>query len=305
MRTDELAGVVCVGETMAMVTPAAVEPLRTAESFRVEVGGAESNVALYLRDLGHRASWFSRLGADPLGERVLDYLRTRGVDVSSVVLDDTRPTGVYFKDPNPHGTSVHYYRAGSAASGMGAADAARLPLDDVDLVHTTGITCALSQSCTELMTALFDRCHDRGLRVSFDVNYRPKLWPATFAAQAIQAIARRTDVALVGLDEAVTLWGVTSADEVPELFAPCPLVVVKDAAVGATAYRDGTSTYVPATEVDVVEPVGAGDAFAAGFLSALLSDADLASCLANGHRVAAHALSSTADYVPLPEGTTT
>src|SRR5690606_28880000 len=98
---------------MALVTPAAAEPIAEAEVFVMDAGGAESNVAAHVAALGQRAEWFSRLGDDPLGRRVLAQISRRGVGVSRVALDALHPTGLYVKDP---GNGVVYYRRGSAAS---------------------------------------------------------------------------------------------------------------------------------------------------------------------------------------------
>src|SRR5699024_9245398 len=105
------------------------------ESCSINFAGAESTVALYLAERGRRVGWVSRVGEDPFGRRMLSDLSVCGVDVSLVETDPAHPTGVYFKDPRPAGTAVHYYRSGSAASTMGPELAERLPLQQVRLVH--------------------------------------------------------------------------------------------------------------------------------------------------------------------------
>ncbi|HYP73587.1 MAG TPA: PfkB family carbohydrate kinase, partial [Microbacterium sp.] len=109
-----------IGETMAMVAPVIAAPVADADDFLLDAGGAESNVAAHVSALGHTAVWFSRLGADALGRRIARQLTSRGVDVSRVVYDDTRRTGLYVKDP---GNGVLYYRDGSAASALCELDA--------------------------------------------------------------------------------------------------------------------------------------------------------------------------------------
>lgn len=286
--------VLCVGETMVLVTPVVTAPLAEADLFRLDVGGAESTVALYLRELGHRTAWASRLGADPLGERVLRTLIDNGVDVTWVRTDPSAPTGVYFKDPGPDGTRVHYYRSGSAASRMSAADLADMPLDQVDLVHLSGITAALSTSCRELVDTVLAGDHV----VSFDVNYRPGLWSAADAGPVLADLARQADIVFVGQDEAAILWDATTPEAVRKLIGSPDRLVVKDGAVGATEFRGDVSTFAATPTVDVVEVVGAGDAFAAGYLSGLLRGLDSTACLRNGHMLAARALTSTGDFVP-------
>ncbi|WP_328633155.1 sugar kinase [Streptomyces sp. NBC_00356] len=290
---------VCLGETMAQVTPADGEGLERSRELRLAVAGAESTVAQYLADLGHEAAWVSRVGDDPFGRRIVAAVASRGVRVDGVLADPTAPTGVYFKDPGPDGTRVHYYRAGSAASRMTPADADRVDLTDVRLLHLTGITPALSDGCAELVDALMKRAADSGTRVSFDVNYRPALWSSReAAADALRALARRADVVLVGRDEAETLWGTATAEDVREHLAPRGILVVKDGDVGATEFTGAGSEFVAAPVVDVVEAVGAGDAFAAGYLSGLLDGSTPAERLALGHRLAGRTLRSIEDYVP-------
>lgn len=289
--------VVCLGESMVLVAPPASTPLRSATEAQLRVAGAESNTAQYLADLGHRVSWVSRLGDDPLGERVVSEVAASGVDTRAVVRDPAAPTAVYFKDPGPEGTRVHYYRAGSAASRMSAADLDAVAFRDVRVGYTSGVTVALSDSCAEAVSALFARTQRAGgLRV-FDVNYRRALWSSNEAARVLREVARQADVVLVGLDEAAALWGTAAPEDVRELIGATGQLVVKDGEVGATLFDGPDRWFQPAAEVEVVEPVGAGDAFAAGYLSALLHGAEPDERLRLGHRTAELALGSVADHV--------
>ncbi len=290
------AEVVCVGESMVLVAPDGGQRLAAARSAVLAVAGAESTVALYLADLGHRTAWLSRVGADPLGARVLDEIGGGGVDVGSVERDPAAPTGVYFKDSDGAATTVHYYRSGSAASRLSTADLDRLDLSATRLVHLSGITPALSASAREMASMLFARAGAAGVLRSFDVNHRPGLWSATEAAPVLLDLARAADVVFVGLDEAAGVWGADSPDAVARVVGHGPAVVVKDADVGATVFEAGERTFVAAEPVQVVEPVGAGDAFAAGYLSGLLRGATPPVRLRWGHRVAGFALRSLGDH---------
>src|SRR3954452_2097572 len=111
--------VVCVGESMALVTPDPPAPLALGGPMRLEVAGAESTVACYLAMLGVRSAWASRVGDDPLGVLLRSRVASYGVDTSLVTVDPGAPTGVFFKDPGRR-TTVWYYRSGSAASRLGA-----------------------------------------------------------------------------------------------------------------------------------------------------------------------------------------
>lgn len=286
-----------IGETMAMVAPVIAAPVADAEDFLLDAGGAESNVAAHVAALGHRSVWFSRLGADALGRRIARQLTARGVDVSRVVYDDTRRTGLYVKDP---GKGVLYYRDGSAASALCELDADAVSFDGVDLLHVSGITAAISPSAAAFLTRVVDRAHAHGVRVSFDVNHRAPLWDAATAAPALLELARRADIVLVGRDEAETLWGTVEADDVRALLPEVAELVVKDGSVGATVYTETGAVFEPALVVEVVEAVGAGDAFAGGYLAGRLSGDSLADSLRAGHARAARTLQTTTDSIDEP-----
>jgi 2-dehydro-3-deoxygluconokinase len=293
--------VICLGETMVMVTPVEPVPLVQGHLFRLEIGGAESTVALYLAELNHQVAWAGRVGADPFGERILLQLADGGVDTRLVRIDDDGWTGVYFKDPGRDGSRVYYYRAGSAASRMSPADLDALPLDTSTLLHFSGITPGLSESCAELALELVRRAQSSRTLLSFDVNYRSGLWPALKAAPILLDLSRRADIVFVGLDEASVLWGTRSPRDVHALIGTDKLVVVKNSAVGATEFDGQTATFVAAPKLDVVEHIGAGDAFAAGFLSAFLRGESPSRRLELGHDLAARSLRSTSDYVSAKE----
>ncbi|TQK17581.1 2-dehydro-3-deoxygluconokinase [Microbacterium sp. SLBN-154] len=296
--------VLCVGEGLAVALPLGdlasdAEPPRLA----VHTGGAEGNVALHLAAQGISVAWASRVGADPFGRKVRADLDRGGVDVSSVLVDPEHVTGMYVKDTLPDGGSVmHYYRANSAASHLSPADVARFPLDRVDWVHVSGITAAISDSAAEMVGALIAGCRNHGVSVSFDVNFRARLWPVAQAAEPLAGIAREADLVFVGLDEAQELWGTPTATDVFDLLDSVPLVVVKDGAVGASELsRRGpapTTTFVATPAASPVELIGAGDAFAGGYLAGLIRGEAPRDRLLRGHASAAWTIGSRDDVRP-------
>ncbi|MEV5781162.1 sugar kinase [Streptomyces sp. NPDC052287] len=234
---------------------------------------------------------------------------------------------------------VLYYRAGSAASAMSPDNTPRAELDSGRVLHLSGITAALSADCLTLLRELTAPRPSRPL-LSFDVNHRAHLWPHPETGRTVLLeLARRSDLVFVGEDEAEEAWGVTGGPEAIRAALPEPrALVVKQGAGGATLFergdergsdsgderggdsggepggvrggepggvRDGgpradTVTRVPALRVDVVAPVGAGDAFAAGFLSATLRGLPARDRLRHGHLTAAAALTVPGDLATPP-----
>jgi 2-dehydro-3-deoxygluconokinase len=283
---------------MILLVPRRPAPLSYDQDVTLSIGGAESNVAMYLADHGLQARWISRLGDDSLGHIVLDRVASVGVDVSAVELDSTRPTGVFFKEPAPSGTRVHYYRQGSAAGALGPAVLSHPHVTSAELLHLTGVTPALSDSCRALVEAALFDAPMGGPVISFDVNWRPSLW-LTDPAELLLRLARAAEIVFVGADEANGLWDCSDHRSVRQLMPEPQILVVKDSGRGATAFIGEDSVFVPALGVDITEAVGAGDAFAAGFLAGMLRGLDAIGQVRLGHLTAAAALRVSGDHGPL------
>lgn len=283
---------ITIGETMILVAPLLAEPLETCVDFRLGAGGAESNVAMHMAQLGCSTEWVSLLGDDALGRRISRQLEERNVGMRWARRHPTAPTGVYFKNP---GSGVQYFRSGSAASAMSPETIAEIPLERASIVHISGITQALSASCHGLIREVVRRVESAPAVLSFDVNHRPALWGERDAAKELATVARQADIVFVGLDEADALWGTSTPEQVREYLPEPKLLVVKDSDIGATEFDGRTATFVPSVPTDVVEAVGAGDAFAAGYLSAYLRGLDAETRLLAGHKQAVLVLQSTSD----------
>ncbi|MBT2593710.1 sugar kinase [Arthrobacter sp. ISL-72] len=300
---------VCVGETMAMLTPVQAVPLHQATELHCGIGGAESNVAMGLAAMGVDSHWVGRVGRDGFGTRILNELSEHGVGVTGVEVDPALPTGLYVKVPalesdHDGSSSVLYYRQGSAASAMGRSTLANPIvaglLEDASLIHLSGITAALSAECLELMETLLSAPRN-GRTISFDINWRAALW-AGQDSSVLRRLANLADVVLVGRDEAEHAFGTTDEAELRRLLPDPGVLVIKNEAISAIALNhDGSREDVPALSVDVVEPVGAGDSFAAGYLSGVLFGLDQKASLRRGHVAAACTLTVHGDRGPLPE----
>ncbi|GAB2984025.1 sugar kinase [Streptomyces pseudoechinosporeus] len=303
---------VTLGESMVTFLPSRPGRLADVPSFDRGIGGAESNVACGLAAAGHSVQWVSRVGADGFGDHLVETIASYGVDTSAVRRDPARPTGVYFRTAGDRATDAHevaYYRTGSAASAM-ATDTVDLDaLRSGRVLHLSGITAALSDDCRGLLRELTARRPGRPL-VSFDVNHRPGLWCDVDGPRVLLDLARGADIVFVGDDEARDAWGLHGARAVREALPEPDLLVVKHGQGGATVFdkntdgvgedATGTVTYVPALRVDVVDHVGAGDAFAAGFLSATLRGLPVRDRIRHGHLMAAAALTVPGDLAAPP-----
>ncbi|WP_133851288.1 sugar kinase [Labedaea rhizosphaerae] len=285
---------------MALLVPGESGPPELVRTWVRSVGGAESNVACNLVRLGVPTRWVSALGDDPFGRAVLAEVASFGVDTSGVVIDPARPTGLYVKESNASGSPVRYYRSGSAASALGPALVSTMDLTGIRLVHVSGITAALSDSCLELMHALVSATRTHLL--SFDLNWRPALW-AHRESGVLRELANAADIVFAGEDEAAAAFGTADPLALRGLLPDPATLVLKHGARGASVLAHGEpAVFQPALKVAVVEPVGAGDAFAAGFLAATLAGDDVARRLRAGHLQAATALRTHDDVgPPLPD----
>jgi 2-dehydro-3-deoxygluconokinase len=291
---------VCIGESLAVLQPAIPGPLADVATFTRTAGGAESNVARGLVGLGLRAAWVGAVGDDGFGEHLLRTLAADGVDTSGATIDRARPTGLYVKETREGRSVPHYYRAASAAAALGPealqAPAVKALLADAALVHVSGITAALSDSCLELLRAALTI---EGPLVSIDLNWRAALWQGRDPG-VLRGLLDAADIVLLGADEAGEVLGTTDPAQLRALLPNPRTLVIKDGATRALAVEKSRTTVVPALGVDVVEPVGAGDAFAAGYLGGLLQGYDQARRLRLGHLLAASALVVADDYAPPP-----
>lgn len=301
----EKSEVFTFGETMVLFQPEQMLPLEYIHQFPKKIGGAESNVAIGLTRLGHSVTWFSKLGNDPFGRFVLKSIRGEGVDVSSCLLTDEAPTGLLFKEQlSPEDMNVYYYRKGSAASLMqpdeldaGAIAAARI-------LHISGITPALSESALATVMEAIDIAKRNGTTIVFDPNLRLKLWNAEQAKKTFNEIAANADVILPGLDEGQLMTGETDVEAVAQALADGDsekIIVIKLGDKGAYLHAGEQKAYIEGFPVDrIVDPVGAGDGFAAGVISGLLREEPLEQAVRRANAIGAMVVGVSGDIEGLP-----
>ncbi|MCB2356712.1 sugar kinase [Clostridium estertheticum] len=280
--------VVTFGESMVLFGPDSSGPLRYVQNFNKSIAGAESNVSIALAKLGHKVGWFSKLGDDEFGRYIQSTIRGEGVDVSRVIFEPGKNTGILFKERFMHSNpNVYYYRKGSAASNLKAEELDESYIKDAKILHITGITPALSESCRKTLFKAIEVAKANKVLVSFDPNIRLKLWTKEEAIPVMLEIAKLSDIIFPGIDEGEMLLGFTKPNDIADSFIKmgCSVVAVKLGEEGCYIADKDRGLYVNAYKLEnPQDTVGAGDGFAAGFLSGMLKKLDLKECgeYANG-----------------------
>jgi 2-dehydro-3-deoxygluconokinase len=253
------------------------DPLEVAPTLAVHVGGAEANVCASLAHQGIRSAWISRLPANPLGRRIAQAVRAHGVDTSGVVWASHGRAAVMFVQPGagPRASEVFYYRHDSAFAEIDAGEVDWATLDGARVVHLTGITPALSEGASRLTARAIAEARRRGVRVSFDVNYRATLWDPKPARARIEPLLRGLDLVTLNDRDGATVFGERGE---PERVARrlrsrfrCALLVLTLGAAGALAVDASGTHRQPAYPTEIVDRIGRGDAFVAGFLRGYLA----------------------------------
>ena len=297
--------ILTVGETMILLyAEDMTAPLRLGGRLCLDFAGADSNFAIAMSRLGYRSGWISRLGDEPLGELVLNAIAAEGVDVSRVIKDPTRNTGLYMKHHTADGTTrIQYYRRGSAASNLHPEDLDPEYFSDARLVHLNGMTFALSESCASTMGRALELGLNTGAMVSLDLNLRLQLWSLEAARRALGSVIPRL-AALFGTEEEFLVYfGVSDIDEAIRAATQHgpQIVVAKMGPDGAVAYVNGRRyAHAGYRSPVVVDFVGAGDGFNAGFLASYLRGLPPEECLRRANLVGASAVATPGDFQGYP-----
>jgi sugar/nucleoside kinase (ribokinase family) len=299
--------VLSLGETMALLVAQESGPLAQVQHFSKRLAGADSNVAIGLARLGFKVGWISRVGQDSFGSYVRQAIEAEGVDTSQVEVDPQRCTGFMLKSRSVDGSdpTIEYYRRGSAASQLGLAQFKPDYALKCRHIHTTGITPALSQAARELVAHAMQTLRAAGRSVSFDPNLRPSLWPDVDTMRnTLNELAQHADWVLPGVEEGKLLTGQSTPSDMAAWYLDrgAKVVVVKLGAQGAY-FRTlgGEQGLVPGVSVpQVIDTVGAGDAFAVGIISAQLEGLSWTQALERANWIASRALQVIGDMEGLP-----
>ena len=298
--------IVLMGEPMGLFMANETGALSEVDSFSVSIAGAEYNVAVGLARLGHTPAYCTRLGFDPLGERILRGMRQNHIATDLVMQTETAVTGFMMKSSTDQGDpDIAYYRKGSAASQITTHDIDALDLYGCERLHVTGIFPAVSASALAATKRLISRAKALELPVSFDPNLRPQLWESEKKMVAtLNSLAEGVETVLPGLGEGEILTGRNTPEGVAEFYHDLGVknVVVKLGKEGAYfSEKGGQSGFSPAFPVrKKVDTVGAGDGFAAGVISALAEGEILEEATFRGNVIGAVQITHRSDNEGLP-----
>jgi 2-dehydro-3-deoxygluconokinase len=302
--TEASWDVVTIGESMALFMGPPATPLRPGGTATFSFAGAESNVAIAASRLGHSVAYISRVGDDHAGRVITQTLAGEGVDTSAVRPDAGAPTSLMVRQ---HRTAdlvtVAYYRQDGPGARLGPEDVDPEMIRRSRLLHVTGITPALSRRAREAVRYAVSVAGEAGVAVSLDVNHRELLWSTTTAEEVLRDLVPAVDLLFGSAHELVLLEDAAEdAEEAAELLRRRGVgdVVLKRGAEGATAWHDGGRTDLAAREVTAVDPVGAGDAFVAGYVSAWLDGEGVDQRLDRGMVCGAFAVSVLGDWEGTP-----
>jgi 2-dehydro-3-deoxygluconokinase len=276
-----ISDVVSFGETMLRMSAPAGTRLEEANVLHTYVAGTESNTLACLARLNLKAVWISALPENPLGQRIITELRSHGVDTTYVTLTESiKRVGIFYTEeaPDPLGLQVYYDRDSSSVALLDPELVNYSIVDEARLLHLTGITPALSNRAREVFTRFLLRARDKGIPLSFDVNYRSKLWSANEAASNIEEACRQADLLFCTHADASTLWGFTGNPEsvlrqMAQRFATNQsnkTLVLTLGSEGSAQLQNDIYTTEPAFLTQGNARFGSGDAFAAGYIYAYL-----------------------------------
>ncbi len=279
--------VVTLGEAMLRLSPPDNHRLEQTTLFDAKVGGGELNVAVGVSRLGLSSAWVSKLPENPIGRMVCNKAREQGVDTSDIVWSKSGRVGIYFLEfgANPRASSVLYDRAGSAVSTLapGEVDWAKA-FEGCKLFHVSGITPALSKSCAEATFEAIKAAKAAGAKVSYDVNYRKKLWTPEEANACQVPMMEYVDILITTEEDTGVVFGIRekSYQEVAQKleqrfgFEVVAITLREDLSVlrnnwSAFAYANGQFHESAKYPCELVDRVGAGDSFTAGFVYGYLT----------------------------------
>ncbi|TMW72286.1 sugar kinase [Alteribacter natronophilus] len=296
--------IITIGDAMITFNPVAKGPLRYNHTFERKVGGAELNFAIGCSRLGLNAGWISRLGKDEFGRYLYNFVRGEGIDTSQVELVEGYPTSLNFKEILEGGSgSTFYYRYNSPTTQLTEESIDEDYIRNARILHITGVFAAIDPKNPGILRHAVKLAKKHGVKVSLDPNLRLKLWSIEEAREALYSLLPDVDILLAGEEEAEHLLGKQSLDDYLDFFKGfnIPDIVMKRGEHGSTGYRNGQVVNAdPVKAKNVVDTVGAGDGFNAGYIYSYLNGKSLEESLRMANTVGSMVVSVSGDNEGLP-----
>lgn len=298
--------VLLLGEPMGLFIAEEVGDSTRVNRFTKGISGAEVNVGTGLARLGYSVEFMTKLGKDPFGYNIAEYLEKEHMSTDSILFDDEYKTGLQMKGKVDKGDpDVAYYRKGSAFSTLSVKDVEKLDFSEVKLFHVTGIPPALTATTREAIFYLLEKAKKQNCFITFDPNLRPTLWESEeVMIEVLNKIAEYADMVLPGVSEGQLLTGRDSIEEIAQFYHQlgAKSVVIKDGSKGAYVSEKGKEgARVPGFKVEkVVDTVGAGDGFAVGVISAYLDGLSLEESARRGNAIGSLQVQNQGDNEGLP-----
>ena len=292
------------GEAMALFLASDTDSVLTARTYTRSTAGAEGNVAVGVTRLGLSAHFFTLMGNDQLGSAVLADFAAEGVDVSGVKRVDSFSSAMIRNPGTTAPVEASYLRKGAAASLMTPADLDQQVIAQSRWLHATGITCAISTNAAETVSAGLESARKHGIKKSFDLNIRRKLWSEEEARAVLEPIARDVDLLIGGEDEYCAIFGTSDGQEALRIAASRnnSVAIMTKGPEQLTYAVGGALTTIHPPQVKSVDPVGSGDAFTSGVISGLLAGLTVSDAIAQGTISGARVASQFGDWAGLPSG---
>jgi 2-dehydro-3-deoxygluconokinase len=262
----------CMGEPMLEFNQLPVSADGT-QHYLEGHGGDTSNAAIAAARQGARVGIVTALGQDMPGDSFIRLWQLEGVGTSCVLRSDRYQTGVYFVTHDAAGHHFLHYRTGSAAAMYATSDVPHEAIKAARMLYVSGISQGISASACDAVFAAIEVAVQHGVKVAYDTNYRPRLWPAARAAAVMHAAMAHADYAMPGLEDVTTLTGLTDPDAMLDFYLKLGVrvVVLKMGADGAYLGTADGRQRIPPHKVEAVDATGAGDTFCGSFLARILA----------------------------------
>lgn len=298
-----MSDVVTFGEPMVLFAGDRSE-IYNSDQFTKYVAGSELNVSIGLARLGYDVIYMTKLGEDPFGHYIYDFIKKEKVNISHVKFDSSHLTGIMFKSKRENGDpEIFYFRKHSAASSMNRSDLEFVKKENPKIIHLTGITPAISNDTKDATFYLAKLAKEKNITLTFDPNLRPQLWKdKTEMVRVINDLAFSSDVFLPGIKEAEILTGLSEPQKIAQFYLSkgVRIVVVKLGEKGAFVAKSNESYFINSFSVKVIDTVGAGDGFAVGIISGLADGLSLRETVTRANAIGAMQVMTPGDNDGLP-----